>query len=313
MNNRSLLYSGAAVSVSLLLQSLGGLLGLFGMAFTLFSPLPTAFIVLTCGIGYGAIVVTLTTVGLLFLSGEGVSVAGVYLLQYGIGGLVLGALLRTRWHWDRAIIGTLLVNISCAALVLGVVSFNLQSGPLELIDTFVQREIITVSAVYETTDLTPQQQRDVAAVLDSVRNVLQRIFPGLTIAVSGAVLLLTVCGLTLVGGGRYTITGPAFEQWKAPEPAIWVLIFSGFMSFFLTGAAQSVALNLLTVILPIYFVQGVAIVRCFFRRRNVPGFIQGISYVLILFLNPLPLIVTGFGVFDLWADFRKPRNKKPGE
>jgi uncharacterized protein YybS (DUF2232 family) len=73
---------------------------------------------------------------------------------------------------------------------------------------------------------------------------------------------------------------------------------------------QTIALNLLTVSLPLYFMQGLAIVRYFFRRRNVPGFIQGISYILILLLNPLPLVVTGFGIFDLWADFRKPRIKE---
>ena len=32
-----------------------------------------------------------------------------------------------------------------------------------------------------------------------------------------------------------------------------------------------------------------------------------IGYLLVTLVNPLPLMVTGLGVFDLWADFRKPK------
>ena len=310
VNNRTLLYSSVAVGVSLLLQMLGGLLGMFGMAFSLLSPLPVAFTVLTCSAGYGAVVVMATTIGLLFLNGGTLAISGVYLLQYGVGGLALGVLLRWRWRWDRAIIASLLINAVLAVLVLIVVALNMNSGPLELIDGFINREISVVSTVYQTTDMSADQQREVATVINKVAEVLRQIFPGLTVAVSGCVLLLTLYGLSLAANGRYTIVGPVFEQWKAPERAIWLLIASGFGAFFMTGGLQTLALNLLTISLPLYFMQGLAIVRYFFRRRNVPGFIQGISYVLILLLNPLPLVVTGFGIFDLWADFRKPRIKE---
>jgi hypothetical protein len=30
----------------------------------------------------------------------------------------------------------------------------------------------------------------------------------------------------------------------------------------------------------------------------------------LLLVSPLPMIVTGVGIFDLWADFRKPRLNK---
>jgi uncharacterized protein YybS (DUF2232 family) len=71
-----------------------------------------------------------------------------------------------------------------------------------------------------------------------------------------------------------------------------------------------VALNLLTVLLPIYFLQGLAIVNHFFRKKGVSPLLQTLGYLLIAVLNPFPLIVTGVGIFDLWADFRKPRKKR---
>jgi len=71
-----------------------------------------------------------------------------------------------------------------------------------------------------------------------------------------------------------------------------------------------IALNILTIVLPIYFLHGLAIVSFFFRKKNLPPVFKVLGYVLIMVLNPLPLIVTGFGVFDLWADFRKPKIKE---
>ena len=53
-----------------------------------------------------------------------------------------------------------------------------------------------------------------------------------------------------------------------------------------------------------------AVVAAWMLRRGIPPFVRGLIYVLTLLLNPLPVIVTGVGIFDLWADFRKPRPKK---
>ena len=68
-------------------------------------------------------------------------------------------------------------------------------------------------------------------------------------------------------------------------------------------------LNLLVVLLPIYLLQGLAVLDCIFRRKAWPPFLRGLCYLLAVVVNPLPMILTGIGVFDLWIDFRKPRVK----
>ena len=59
----------------------------------------------------------------------------------------------------------------------------------------------------------------------------------------------------------------------------------------------------------LYFLQGLAVVSSFLQRKKYPPAIKGLIYLLVFILNPLPMIITGVGVFDLWIDFRRPRNK----
>jgi uncharacterized protein YybS (DUF2232 family) len=96
------------------------------------------------------------------------------------------------------------------------------------------------------------------------------------------------------------------REWKGPEPLVWVLIASGF-SLFVPGleVAYPVALNLLLIIGACYFAQGLAVIAYFFHKNNVPRFLRGITYVLIVFQQIFTLLVVGLGLFDLWGNFRR--------
>ena len=96
------------------------------------------------------------------------------------------------------------------------------------------------------------------------------------------------------------------REWKAPEPLVWGLIASGFV-LFLPGAGLlgAAALNLLLVIAACYFAQGLAVIAYFFNKNNVPRFLRGLTYVLIIFQQIFTLLVVGLGLFDLWGDFRR--------
>jgi uncharacterized protein YybS (DUF2232 family) len=103
--------------------------------------------------------------------------------------------------------------------------------------------------------------------------------------------------------------GVDFPEWKAPEPLVWVLIAAGFSLVAPEGYWTIIAVNLLIVLLPIYFLQGLAVMGVFMNRRNVPPIVKGLIYCLLL-LNPLPMMVATLGLFDIWADFRRPRITK---
>jgi uncharacterized protein YybS (DUF2232 family) len=145
---------------------------------------------------------------------------------------------------------------------------------------------------------------------EQVSNLLTRIYPGLTVAAIGGMLLLTVFLLARLSSGRYVIPGPPFPLWKIPEHLIWLLIAGGFGSLLLDGWIQVAAWNLLAVALPLYFLQGMAVVSYFFLRKGISPLMRGFGYLVLLVVNPFQLLVAGIGVFDLWVDFRKPRIKK---
>ena len=96
------------------------------------------------------------------------------------------------------------------------------------------------------------------------------------------------------------------REWKSPEPMVWGLIACGFALFFPgLGAVRVIAANLLLVISACYFAQGLAVIGFFFHKNNVPRFLRGLTYVLIVFQQIFTLLVVGLGLFDLWGDFRR--------
>jgi len=123
-------------------------------------------------------------------------------------------------------------------------------------------------------------------------------------------MLLVVFMLARFSQGNYLVAGVPLIQWKAPDALVWLLILGGFGAFFARGLAFQVAVNLLTVTIPVYFLQGIAVVACFFQRRGVAPPLRVLGYMMMVIVNPLPAIITGIGIFDLWVDFRRPKIKK---
>jgi uncharacterized protein YybS (DUF2232 family) len=96
------------------------------------------------------------------------------------------------------------------------------------------------------------------------------------------------------------------REWKGPEFLVWGLIVCGF-TMFINGMdwARLIAANLLLVIASCYFAQGLSVIAYFFHKNNVPRFLRGLTYVLIVFQQIFTLLVVGLGLFDLWGDFRR--------
>ncbi len=105
------------------------------------------------------------------------------------------------------------------------------------------------------------------------------------------------------------MSGTPFAEWRLPGGLIWFLILSGFTLLVPVEQVALLGRNLLAVLLPLYFLQGLAVVSSFLQRKAYPAAVKGLIYAMLVIFNPLPLIITGVGVFDLWIDFRRPRKK----
>ncbi|HEX9873858.1 MAG TPA: DUF2232 domain-containing protein [Deferrimonas sp.] len=306
--NRQLLYLVTGVAGTLLLQVAVGALGPAGIVLALAIPLPAAFIVMRWGGKLGGAVV-LGTAAIIAAGGEFVACGG-YLLQYAPPSLLLPLLLRRGIGWDRAVLVTLVVLLATGGLALGGLSAYQGRSVDGMVGEYVASEVDRALAAYGGADIPQDRLQEVQLFLKKSGELMVRAYPGLATVAAGTLLLLTTLALALLAPGRYPFPGVPFHQWRAPELLIWPLIVAGFATFLVRGAPQTLGINLLTMVLPVYFLQGLAIVTYFFRKRGFSPLFRAVGYLLIAVLNPLPLIVAGLGIFDLWADFRKPRIKK---
>ena len=303
-----LLFLVAAAVLTLLLMIAAGAAGPAGLFLNLLLSLPVAYVVMRCGPAAGCGAVVLVVLGLWW--GGDPTALGSYLLQCGLGSLLLPVLLRRGIGWDRTVTLTVLATVVASALALA--GYATWSGTTlhGLVEGYVSSELDLAMAIYQTADLPAEQLGEFRKLAEGTGVFMLRAYPALAAVVSGLLQLLTLFLLVALSRGKYQVPGLPFRQWRASELLIWPLIAGGFGVAFGQGIGQDVALNLLTVLLPVYFLQGLAVVSFFFVRKGISPLFRGIGYLLVTVLNPLPLIVTGIGVFDLWADFRKPRIKK---
>jgi uncharacterized protein YybS (DUF2232 family) len=287
-------------------------LGFAAVAVNLLTPFPAAFVGMRCGSAAAAVTVLLTAV-MVLLTGSQAS-ALMYLVQFGVPGAVLPLLLNRGMAWDKA---TLLVIWTMVAVsMVGLVAASAVAGqsPLAMAGDMIGKEIAqtrtAMQEMFAVADMPPGQKQDVDLAMENMTAFLQKAYPGIAITVAGLMTLGLVFLLSLFARGRYTVPGRAFPEWKAPEWLVWLLITAGFLVVLVDGPPGTFALNLLVILLPVYFLQGLAVIDCFFRRKAFSPIFRAIGYVLVTLVNPLPLLVAGIGVFDLWADFRKPRKPK---
>ena len=292
--------------------ALFGTYAAFGFAaviVNLFTPLPAAFVGMRLGSAAGGMTVALTLLVVLLTGGAAQGV--IYLVQFGIPGAALPWFLNRGMAWDKAVV--VVLSVMVAASVGGLLIFSVAAGesPLAMTGSLIDKEIAQTSTVMQEmfagTDLPADQREEIARAVENMAAFLQKAYPGIVMTVAGLMILGLVLMLALLARGRYTLPGKNFPEWKAPEPLVWFLILSGFTVAFAAGPLAAFALNVLVILLPVYFLQGLAVIDCFFRRKAFSPVIRTIGYLLVTLVNPLPMLVTGIGVFDLWADFRKPR------
>ncbi len=310
MPRTAIIIIGALISFFLFRAS--GAFGPAAVMVSLFVPLAPAYVGMRYGPSFAAMSV-LTAGGLLLVT-AGFGGSMMYLVQFGVMAIALPWFLRNVRRWDRA--AAYALGAVVAASLLGLVGYAVVqgTGPVALVGQIVEQEVAQAStfmnSVLVDSASSPAEAAEFSAAVESMAEFMRRVYPGMVILISGLLLLAMVGLLNVVKQGHYRMPGPTFAEWKAPEILVWFLIASGFIVVLTGGALQTIAMNLLVVLLPVYFLQGLAVIDCFFRRKALSPLLRVLGYILVTLVNPLPLFVAGIGVFDLWIDFRKPREQK---
>lgn len=299
-----------ATAIAITLSCLLGVvwLGPAAALFNILTAVPAVYVSIRLGLRYGLVVVTITALLLLLLTNA--YIVTTYLVLFGLGSLLLPFFLLMRVSWDRAafyaVTGVLLFSSLLLLLVAGTGSLT----PTGIVQQIVQAEAAQALEIYRQAGLSEPQLQEIGLVVDRLAAFVVTGFPGVLVAVLLVIQAVTLLVLRTLSGNHYQIPGESFAAWRLPAKLIWLLIGSGFIAFLGVSPVSWLAQNLLLVLLPLYFVQGMAVVNSLLKRRSWPLAIKGLIYLALLVFSPLHLIVTSVGVFDLWIDFRKTRQEK---
>ena len=307
MKGEAVLYGIAGVGLTLLLFLSTHWLGPVGAFTNMLTAVPICYLVMRFGLPAGILAVLMSTAALSVLAGNAVLTS--YLGLFIVPSLLLPSLLKRGWPWDRALLVSGMVTLLLAGTLL--MSYILLSGQEAnaLIDGYLNAEVDMAMQAYAEAGFDASQIAELKDVAAQVAVFIRKTFVGLYAAGVLVIHLVTLLFLQRFKKEQYQIAGSAFSQWRLPALLIWLLIVAGFSLLVPLPELALLGRNLLAVLLPLYFVQGLAIVSCFLQRKKWPPALKGLIYVLVFLLNPLPLVVTGVGVFDLWVDFRRPRKK----
>jgi uncharacterized protein YybS (DUF2232 family) len=307
------MFSGIAPLFGAILATAGlvfaaGALKATSFFFNLLVPLPIATLTLRQGLRPGLIALAVTAG--LFAAVSPTDGMVVYLLQFSIASLLLPLLLRQGRRWDKAIAISWAVILMSVAVVLVAEAAAQDISLSTMVNTYIAQEVGQLKELYsQSADLSAEQKEQLLTVLAELAKTMNIIWPAVVAFLAGFLLLIQVFLLWLLPATKDLLPGPVFIDWKVPDYLVWPMITAGFAAFFTTATLQSIAINLLIIMFPLYYLQGLAIVTYYFQQRGTSLWLRAVSYLLLALFNPLPFFLAGVGLFDLWGNFRKERVK----
>ena len=275
----------------------------------IFIPLPAIFYSFKRGRVAGAAIVAISAV-VLGIMADGITIA-MYLVQGGVLALVLPYCLAEGKGAARSLAYAVAVNLALIltlAVVYGVVrEVNLDQQILKGIETSIEQ----TAALYEKAGLKGEELATLKEGLTAAGQQMGRVYPAMMI-----ISVIAVAGLNLLALARLSSRLPEppeigpFRDFKNPEPLVWVLIAAGFALLVPDGATARIALNILIETVFMYFLQGLAAVLHYFARASTPQFLKVIFYILLLIQPYLVIGLALIGIFDIWGNFRTPKQRE---
>lgn len=283
----------------------GSLFPILGVLLSLLTPLPFVLLRLRHGALGLLLSLALTTLALGGLTSERQGLA--FLVEFGLPAILLAEGLR------RASRPEVMVTGVAALLTLGgvgvlVLASDQWAHPLTAVSQHVEALLSDMEAFTARMGLSGEGPQPLYGSVAKLRTFLLMAFPGLFFAgslltASGYVLLLrTLIQRWPTQLGRFT---PQPFRWELPELLVWAFIGAGVL--YLTGLPwlQATGLNVLIILLGLYFLQGLSIAAFLFQRFHLPRVLAALSVLLLLFQPFLTLLVAGVGLFDVWFAFRR--------
>lgn len=299
---------GTAATLAIFLTSLQ--LPFLGVGMIILTPLPVMTLCHRWGLWGGALTVV---IGSLVISMVASPVIGiVFCSEFGLMGIFLHHyMVRRRLPWDRGILLSSLIVLGMVAILVIVLKTATSSTVVEWSKGEINEAGSSLFQLYSTENTENQ-----AVWIDykKLTTFVLRILPALMIlsiwleGLVNAFLFARITNRIAQSNDRFVMR-PELSAWICPDWLIWAGILGGFLIVTKISFLVTIGLNTVILLLAIYFLQGIAIISFFFKKRNVPLGFRVMGYALIGIIQLLLLAVAALGVFDIWIDFRKLRPK----
>ncbi len=222
-------------------------------------------------------------------------------------GFILGELLESRFPIDKTML------YSCGVIlisgIVGLFVYRIASGIdlISILSHYVAQNIELSLVLYQSLGMSEESLRLIQGSLDNIQYILVSIIPGLTITSTLLVIWVNILLSKAVLKGKFQFH-PDYEklnQWQAPDYLVWAVIGCGLLMLVPASVSKMIGLNVLLILMTIYFFQGMAIVSFFFEKKQVPRLFKILLYTLIALQQLVLIAVIGIGLFDMWLNFRK--------
>jgi uncharacterized protein YybS (DUF2232 family) len=232
-----------------------------------------------------------------------------YVVQCGLIGLLIPEMALRGFRPSRTIIWTTAAGLTLTALI--VAAFVVSNGiDLQL---FIQKEITDsinqATRLYEQHAGLPAQDLEVLKQgMQTVGQIMSRTYPALTTINLGLISAVTLLLFIRTATKRaVAVNCSPFKEFKTPGPLVWLLIVAGFAMLAPSPLLTTPALNVLSVLGVLYFMQGLAILLTISERSSFANTLKVLLGIILLTQPYLVVVVTVLGIFDYWGDFRTPR------
>ncbi|MFO7751289.1 MAG: YybS family protein [Desulfobacteraceae bacterium] len=304
--NRMLKEIFTGITVSVLLFTATIAIPLLGFFIALVLPMPILVYRLKLGRQMGGVIALAVFCVIMVMTG------GMYvdLLFYGallLTGFFLGEYLEKPLSLEKTGLYTCLTTLGFCAL--GVFLYSVVTGEnlVSMVSDYVAKNIEITLKLYSEMGV-PQENIDtITGAMDTVQYVLVRLLPALT-----AAMVIFETWINLLFIKKFLAKKQIFfarlerlNQWRAPEQLVWLAILFGLLIALPGRPLKITGLNLVIVLMPIYFFQGIAIVSFFFEKKRFPRFLRILIYGIIAIQQIFLFLVMGLGFFDTWINFRK--------
>ena len=284
---------------------------IFGLALNFFSPLPIIYQFFNHGrkVTY----ISAAVVAVLIIIATDIGIGVFYFFTHALIATIMAEGVLRRDSMERTIIFSAAIPLAVSTLLF------ILSAPVPITELYGSLVSNTSTVLGETVKaytqagVPPEQTAILRENIEGLSGWIVKLMPSTALAAYFMLALGNYLAYKKIRRKFTFLPEPKetkLSEWTPPEKTVFTLIAGGAMAFLLSGFLGAVGANILLITLTIYSLAGIAVMQFFMAKFKLPFFLRLLAYSLIMIQPVFLSMVAGFGLFDLWFDFRNIRLKQ---